>query len=415
MSNISLSRSVRNNLQSLQSTSDLIATTQNRLATGKKVNSALDNPTNFFTSASLNSRANDLSGLLDGISNAVKTIEAADNGIKAITKLIESARASANSALQDNTTSGLPKLQGTNAALSSTTNLTDLGFANGDTITITFDNDTGTGGTTNTFTATVSGTAAIGSQQVKTVGDLISSVAVDAAGSNVELSLVDGKLNIAAKSGSVASGKVGSLALTGSSGAADLTNLGFGASNVSTTGSTNTVRSTLATQFNTIRDQINKLAQDAGFNGKNLLNGDSVSVVFNEKTGSNQSKIDVTGVTYSADGLGIKSATGSGLGEYNNFQSNADVNQALTDLTTSLSTLRTQASTFGSNLQIVQARQDFTNSTINTLKSGADNLVLANNNEEAANLLSLQTRQQLSQTALSLASQQDQAVLRLFG
>jgi CheY-like chemotaxis protein len=92
MSDISLGRGIRQNLYSLQQSTDLIATTQNRLATGKKVNTAIDNPTNFFTAQSLNSRAKDLNGLLDGISNSLKTVEAADNGIRSITKLVENAQ-----------------------------------------------------------------------------------------------------------------------------------------------------------------------------------------------------------------------------------------------------------------------------------------------------------------------------------
>src|SRR5690606_20897283 len=88
-SDIVLSAGVRQNLLSLQNTASLMATTQNRLATGKKVNTALDNPTNFFTSAALKSRAGDLSALLDAMSNGIKTLEAADNGITAITKTIE--------------------------------------------------------------------------------------------------------------------------------------------------------------------------------------------------------------------------------------------------------------------------------------------------------------------------------------
>ena len=90
-SDITLSAGVRQNLLSLQNTADLMALTQNRLATGKKVNSALDNPSNFFTSELLSARAGDLSNLLDGISNSIKTLEAADNGIRAITNLVESA------------------------------------------------------------------------------------------------------------------------------------------------------------------------------------------------------------------------------------------------------------------------------------------------------------------------------------
>jgi flagellin-like hook-associated protein FlgL len=90
------------------------------------------------------------------------------------------------------------------------------------------------------------------------------------------------------------------------------------------------------------------------------------------------------------------------------------VNASLTGLTAALSTLRSQASAFGSSLSVVQTRQDFTKNMINTLQTGSDNLVLADTNEESANMLALQTRQSLSTTALSLASQADQNVLQLF-
>src|SRR4030095_9869757 len=107
MADIVLSRAVRSNLTALQSTADLISTTQTRLATGKRVNSALDNPSNFFTSSSLNSRASDLSSLLGGVSNAIKTLEAADNGIKSLTKLVESAQAIARQAQQKTPTNAI--------------------------------------------------------------------------------------------------------------------------------------------------------------------------------------------------------------------------------------------------------------------------------------------------------------------
>src|SRR5712672_4600371 len=98
MSGIVLSHSVRQNLLSLQSTADLLDTTQTRLATGNKVNSALDNPTSYFTASALNSRASDLGNLLDSVSNAVQTIQAANDGITSITKLVESAQATAQQA-----------------------------------------------------------------------------------------------------------------------------------------------------------------------------------------------------------------------------------------------------------------------------------------------------------------------------
>jgi len=101
MSDITLSAGVRQNLLSLQNTADLMATTQSRLATGKKVNSALDNPTNFFTSQALSNRANDLSSLLDSMSNGMKTLEAADNGLTSITNTLESMQSTLRQARQD--------------------------------------------------------------------------------------------------------------------------------------------------------------------------------------------------------------------------------------------------------------------------------------------------------------------------
>ena len=100
MSGIVLSASVRQNLLSLQSTADLLATTQNRLATGKKVNTALDNPTNFFTAQSLDARAGDINNLLDGIGNGVQVLQQANNGITSLQKLVDTAKSLANQALQ---------------------------------------------------------------------------------------------------------------------------------------------------------------------------------------------------------------------------------------------------------------------------------------------------------------------------
>ena len=100
-SNITLSAGVRQNLLALQNTASLLSTTQNRLATGKKVNSALDNPTNFFTSSALSSRASDLSKLLDSMANGINTVKAADNGLTAITTAVESLKATVTQARQD--------------------------------------------------------------------------------------------------------------------------------------------------------------------------------------------------------------------------------------------------------------------------------------------------------------------------
>lgn len=286
-STVTLSAGVRQNLLSLQDTAALLSQTQQRLSTGKKVNSALDNPNNFFAAQGLQSRASDLGGLLDYMSNAVKTLQAANTGNSAISKLVEAGKALANQAL----------------------------------------------------------------------------ASTDA-----------------------------------------------------------TERSNLATQFGAIRTQIDQLATDASFNGVNLINGDNLTVNFNENATSSLTIIGVDetsgsraagvdGILHTVDdvvtGLGVNAAVGS-------WALSADIQAALDDLNTATTTLRSDAKSFGSNLTVVQTRQDFSKSLINVLQVGADNLVLADVNEESANMLALQTRQQLSTVALSLAAQADQAVLRLF-
>jgi flagellin-like hook-associated protein FlgL len=168
----------------------------------------------------------------------------------------------------------------------------------------------------------------------------------------------------------------------------------------------NDTRANLQTQYNDLLTQIDQLARDSSYNGVNLLGGDNLKVVFNE---DGSSSLTISGVKFNAAGLGLAAVSGTG------FQDNAIITATLTTINISLTTLRTQASRFGSNLTTVQTRQDFTKNMVNTLKTGSDNLVLADTNEEGANMLALQTRQQLSTTALSLANQANQAVLRLFG
>ena len=320
---ISLSSGVRQSLQSLTSTAALAQVSQQRLATGKKVNSAIDNPVNFFTAAGLNNRASDFQGLMDGMSNSIQTIKSASTGIDSITKLVKSAQATVTQARNS---------------------------------------------------------------------------------------------------------------------------------------SDQTVRESAKKQFGELMAQINDLAKDSGFNGINLLAKDELKTIFNEKTGGDKNELVIKGgvadpadatkqVAVTAANLGIK---GGAAGDSATPQTDAGLDTAFgakatayadpaaptaaeltaretlvtaqntaldataDSLKTALTSLNSLASGFGANLAIVQARKDFTSSMIDNLKIGADNLVNADTNEEGANLLALQTRQQLSQTALSLSSQADQAVLRLF-
>ena len=377
MSNITLSAAVRSNLLSLQNTASLLDTTQTRLSTGNKVNSALDNPTSYFTAASLNSRASDLGNLLDSVGNAVQTIQAANDGITSITKLVESAQSTANQAQQ------------TSATVDSAEHISS----------ITGSTYTAPGGSGSTLT--INGTAVtIGaSDTLSTVVASINTAAITGVTAAAGTGTSAGKI--------VLTGAAGTTVLIGGTGTAGFTTgqtdayAAAGATQVA-----NPARAALVTQYNGLLTQIDQLTKDAGYNGNNLLAGTSstLKVVFNE-TGT--SSLTITGKDTSATGLGLAQLGSSG------FDTNAGITTILGNLKAATDTLRTDASGFGSNLSVVQTRQDFTKALINTLQTGASNLTLADSNEEAANLLALQTRQSLSTKALSLASQSDQNVLRL--
>jgi flagellin len=268
INDISLTAGMRTNLISLQGTVDLLNRTQERLSTGKKVNSALDDPTAYFASQSLLARASDLSVLKDAMGQAIQTVKAANTGITSITSLIESAKGLAQSARS----------------------------------------------------------------------------------------------------------------------------------------STSAGRSDLAAQFDALLGQIDQMALDSGYQGTNLLDSATLTVNFNA---DGTSSLTVTGFDASASGLNIASAVGS-------WVSNGNIDAAVSDLNAAVSTLRTESSNLSSNLNVITTRQDFTTNMISTLTQGSDKLVLADMNEEGANMLMLQTRQSLGITALSLSSQAAQSVLRLF-
>ena len=298
MADISLTAGMRNNLLALQGTAKLINLTQGRLSTGKKVNTALDNPTNFFAAQQHMGISSDLASRKDAMSEAIQTVNAASAGITAMTALIESAKGIASAAM-------------------STSVLTE--------------------------------------------------------------------------------------------------------------------RANYATTYNELMGQITKLASDASYRGTNLLNNGTLKVEFAPKTGD--ATLTIQGFTATATGLclqnvgvtatyGVTSAAAtSGWGTKatsvqwdTSTVSNGTtaIQSASTQLENALSTLRTQSAKIAATLSVVTARQEFTDSMINTLQTGADNLTLADMNQEGANMLMLQTRQNLGITSLSMASQAAQAVLRLF-
>lgn len=374
MSGITLSSAVRENLLSLQNTAKLTADTQSKLSTGLKVRSAVDNPTSFFTSQSLNARAGDLNALLDNTGLAVQTLQAADEGLSALTNLVQQARATATQALNTQITATTASSSNTGATGTATV-VSQAGVTTGDTITVST-----TGADGSTISVTTTATAARNFNQLASVIN---------ATTGLSASFANGVLSVSGDGGRTVT--ISGAAATGLSLAGTFTN--------------GTNRDQFVTDFNNLRTQIDQLAGDASFNGVNLLDGDNLTVTFNE-TGT--STLEISGVTYDAAGLGISAQTNTG------FSTDSGVQSALTSLNGALTSLRSQASTFGNNLAVVENRQDFTNNLINTLESGAAGLTLADTNEEGANLLALQTRQQLGSISLSLANQADQAVLRLF-
>ncbi len=561
-SDIVLTAALRSNLLSLQSTQRLIDTTQLRLATGLRVNSALDSPQNFFAAQSLNNRANDLSRLLDGIGQSIRTIEEADNGVTALTNLIEQAESVANEAQSEiRAAEGFARIRGSEdlvgvdlqanlasivEGVSDKFSVTFTGTINTTVVTKTQVIDIDAGQTVDNIVAQINssltvgvgntangqllqasvtsggqiqieslveggfvrvaddaavgvgaaGFAALGldvvvsAEAVETgaattrqagtavAGRIITSlasanatgpggefeasqllgaagidanfiaagdtinfrVAVDGQSSaNITLSdtntvqdLLDGINNDATIGANVtaslntttgqielqAADTVGQLEIqVEATAGADVTTFGFGTGASDLTGasiaaSDNSESFTFVgvsanldqfeSDFNTIRSQIDDIVEDAQFRGVNLLNGDNLTTFFNE---DRNNSLETQGVDFTSLGLGI------GVGDFTNA---AEVQVSLDQSRAALLDVRNFGQSIANDLAIIQTRRDFTESTINTLTAGADDLTVADQNEEGANLLALQTRQALGTTSLSLAAQSQQSVLRLF-
>jgi flagellin-like hook-associated protein FlgL len=386
MTGIILSSSVRQNLLSLQSTADLLSTTQNRLATGKKVNTALDNPTNFFTAQGLDNRASDISNLLDGIGNGVQVLQAANTGLTSLQKLVDTAKSIASQVLQTTVGYSTKSTVSSSVALTGTAaNLVDgTIIKSGDVLTI---GATG-GGTATSITFGASESLA----QLNTA----------LAANNLSASLDNANKLVITTTNDAASSTIGTVTYPGA-GTGTLT-FGAVAPPVADPAS-QAIRDSLVAQYNNIITQITTTAQDASFNGINLLNGDNLKLTFNE---TGKSTLNITGVTYSAAGLGLTSLVAG-----TDFLDNNSANATIAKISAASSALRTEASSLGSNLSVVQIRQDFSKNLINVLQTGSSNLTLADTNEEAANSQALSTRQSIAVSALALANTSQQSVLQL--
>ena len=375
MSDITLTAGIRQNLLSLQNTSADLTTTQEALATGKAVNSAEENPSAYFTSQNLTNSANSLSALLDQIGQGQQTIDAANNGLTGLTSLLQQALSTVQQAQQASPT--------TAGSTTGSVSLTGNTLAAGNLL-------IATGGTTYTVAITSSATVS----QIE-------------AAINGTYGLGSGGAVTATDDGS------GHLILTANTPATSFTASGaeqaaFGLSASAVTGTSTTV-TTLQSNYNGLLTQINQLAGDASYNGVNLLAGNNLTIDFNP-TGT--SSLTIAGVNFNSFGLGLSTISGNGA---TSFQNAGVLATTATALNSAISQVQSQTETFGTNSSVISTRQTFETNLISTLQTGASNLVVADQNQESTNLLTEQTQQQLEISALSIANQANQSVLKLFG
>ena len=448
---ISLTNGMKNALSSLNDLQSQMQTTNNRLATGKKVNSALDNPLNFFLADSFNSRAKGISVIQDNIGLGLQVLKQTDKALTSMKASLEQAEGTLRGAL--NSTGTNAKAVSTFSFRNATTGAADAtqllteGAAGstqnrlqaGDTVTVNLVRVSAGGtttvvgtGTTLTTTATttvqnlldnVNNSTALNptgqSQRVSAYLNDSGNIVVEnalagrdaASGDTFALQFVvntaggtgvqNNTLDVFAFSGAVG----GSPTVGGTSTAQTVLMLG--------SSTAQTTREAAASSFREVMSQIRNTALDSSFNGTNLLQGDFLRTTFNE-TGTTSvttqgRRIDATALGFSLDNTTTQSGDA-----VRNFQSDREINNALAKIRTAKDTISGMSAQFSTNATILQNRQDFNDASIKNLRDGADLLTLADINEEGAALTSLQTRQQLSITALSLANQSDQAILRLF-
>ncbi|MEO9526169.1 flagellin [Roseibium sp.] len=487
MPDIVLSSAVRDNLLSLKQTADLQSITQTRLATGLKVNTALDNPNSFFTAQSLNDRASDLTKLLDNMGQGVQTIRAADKGITSITQLVETAKAMANQALQtsseyerkqftaqyndlleqiedmarDSSYKGKNLLAGAGNELEvifnedSTSNLTvdpvdftDTTLDDGLNLDDLDPGGTGTssfnlyGGTTTLSLTGLQASSDLADLTDWSNGDIISIIdssgttsltigttittvqdyvdalndlsglhaSFDEDSDSIEIvSGLDNPLTIA-KSGAGATATITLSVAPLSSTATLISSGGFQAGDTITITDGNGFEpaSLELDDETTVSDLVTFMDNVKGLDA--TFSGGGISLIGEVSFSISSDNVDFNRMT-----LGSATSTVDLAAAASEFKTDTDINRTLQAINAALDELRSAARQMGTALSTVEIRTDFTENLINTLEVGAGELTIADMNEEGANMLALQTRQQLSSTALSLANQADQSVLSLFG
>ncbi len=321
LNNVTLTAAVRQNLLSLQGTADLLSTTQERLATGKKVNSALDNPTNFFTAAGLDARASDISNLLDSIGNGVQVLQAANTGITSLSSLVDTAKSIANQVLQQpvgystkaSFTSGGPSGAGAAGAIGSATDLINNGSGTANSLSgdsLVFKTATGT--------TTLTLSAATGAGNVNSIDAINTALSTAGVQLTASFNSTTGGITFTstndAASQTITSAGTFTAPTAGHSSSVDVQLLNGAAAVAGSTLVTNptpdavsqNTRASLVSQYNQILTQITTTAQDSSFNGVNLLNGDELKLVFDE---TGKSTVTISGVTFNPAGLGLSNLT----------------------------------------------------------------------------------------------------------
>ncbi len=449
MQTASLTLGMKNALSSLGNLQNQIEKTNNRLATGKKVNTALDNALNYFLADSFSAKARGLQTILDNIGLGLNVVKQADKALTSIRTSLEQAEGTLRAALNTS---------GTNARATTTYSFRDpiTGAASA---TALLAEGPATSTTANRFqvgdsvqfnlvrvsasgTVTVVGTGtSLSITATTTVQNLLdninTSVALNPAGQSprVQAYLSDaGNLIIENQvNGRDASGDTFALQAivnTGSTGAqnntldifsfsgavgANPTSTGTGTQTVLMMGSSTLqeTRKSAAAAFREVLNQVRNSALDAGYNGTNLLQGDFLRTVFNEDETTSivtqGRRIDAAALGFSLDN--VTASTGDA---FRDFQGDRELSNALAKIRAAKTTIQGMSTQFATNGNLMTNRQEYTKAAIKNFTDGADLLTLADINEEGATLSSLQTRQQLAVTALSLANQSDQAILRLF-
>ncbi|MDL2275103.1 hypothetical protein LJC22_03135 [Desulfosarcina sp. OttesenSCG-928-G10] len=385
--NISLTAGMRQNLTALQNIDKLTQTTQNRLATGKKINSALDDPVNFFKANDHYNRANDLEAKKDGMSEAMKTIEAANTGIEKMEALLNQMKSLASAA---RTSTNATDLEGQFDTIMS--QLSDLA------------GDASYGGQNLVSNATA------GEVTTLTVDfNEDNSSKLDVTGFNVSYDKANNVLTLTTVAGTQPLSSDMEVASTAVAGAASTVAAAASTIAAATTSTDITLVGSALTAVSGAISNMATAGVDTTALTKAYESASSVVAAGNVPTAMNAVTNLITKVEI---------ASGTAIGKLKvdmaDFSSETGISKAINQIDGVISQLRTEAQKLSSSLSTISIRSDFTQAMVNTLNTGADNLTLADMNEEGANMLMLQTRQNLSTTALSLASQAAQAVLQLF-